>query len=89
MKTILICITPIITNIIFSYLHIIYTADKVAKLVGHIVSVGILPFFVGGVLGCVTIIFLNKNFWWLPVICAFVTLIPLIHFIWLMSSPNH
>jgi len=94
-KLIFVILTVIGTSFYSSYLHMVYTADKVSKVTGHFISVGALPFSVGAVIWLNGIIIVDlhistsiKRYWWIPLLGSVSSLIPLAMFFWAMSRPH-
>lgn len=66
-----------------TYLHLLFLADKVASQTNYVFSIGILPFIVGLILGCIYLLSFNYhknkiNFRLLmfPFLCGFIALLP-------------
>jgi hypothetical protein len=96
MKTSVICISVVIVSSVSSYLHMVYSADRIAILFGYAVSLGILPFLFGGTLGCIGLLFIGRGlieglkvYWWIPILCSIVSLVPIAFVIWRMSQPGN
>jgi len=87
-----ICTVVVFLSAVLSYIHMIYTADKVAAAVGYFVSLGILPLFIGGAIGCVGVNLLAngmskgiKTMWWIPAIGSLSAILPVAYVLWRMS----
>ena len=90
------CTSVAILSAVISYLHMIYTADNVASVAGYFVSLGIVPFFVGGAIGFVGVAMLGdgatqgiKKLWWIPAIGTVSAMLPIAYALWRMSQPEH
>ena len=95
MKPVLMCIIVIILSAFISFMHMIFTADRVASVVGYFVSLGIVPFVISVAVGLVGVVlmgqgFVNglKNYWWIPTSGAITAISSIGYVIWRMSQPG-
>jgi hypothetical protein len=92
-----IAIFVFVISAVTSYLHLVYTADRVSAFWGgYIIAVGVLPVLFGGVIGLCGIGLLHKSmslklkkYYWLPVLGSSAALLPVIFFLWVMSQPGN
>jgi hypothetical protein len=96
MKSALACIVVVLLSWIVSQFHMIYTADQVAKLFGYVISIGLLPVLLGGLIGCIAVALMNERLlqgikvnWYIPVIGSMSSLIPIAYVLWRMAQPEH
>jgi hypothetical protein len=87
-----ICIIVIVLSALATQLHMIYTADKIAKALGYFVSLGVLPVICGGAIGYVGLTLSGhqtssdfKTFWWIPASGSLAALLLVGFVLWRMS----
>lgn len=83
-------------SIIFSFYHLMYWADSVAKYSNYFISLGILPAFVGISLGCIGAMLLEKsiikgikNNLKIKALALVATLAPVVYVLGIMQFSTH
>jgi hypothetical protein len=88
----LVAIIVVIACVASAQFHMIYSADRIANdFGGYVVSLGFLPILFGGSTGLLGAIVNGqgvKKVWWLPVLGAIASLVPVAFVSWVMSQPT-
>ena len=85
----------VILNVTASYMHIILTADTVARYLGYEISLFVVPPIFGALVGVAGAGLIQGSlkqnvikYWWLPTLGIAMTMAPICLVIWAMSQAH-